>query len=149
MPSEIEAKIIETLKQITERFAGLNIYKTIWAIFSNNLSVSFFGLLFGALLGIFPILALISNGLLIGFVAKKAVLIEGIFVLWKILPHGIFELPAVLISMSLGIKLGFQIFKKDAFKNNARNSFYVFFLIVVPLLAIAAIIEGILVFLVK
>ena len=40
-----------------------------------------------------------SQGELINF-------IEGILVLWRLLPHGIFELPAIFISLGLGLKLG-------------------------------------------
>ncbi|VVB79652.1 Stage II sporulation protein M [uncultured archaeon] len=149
MPSNLETKFLEMLKQIAERFNGLNVYQTVWLIFSNNLTVSFLVLVLGSILGIFTIATLISNGLIIGYVARKAVSLNGIIVLWKLFPHGIFELPAVLISMALGIKLGFQLFKKGAFKFNLKNSLYTFFLIVVPLLAIAAIIEGLLVFFIK
>ena len=64
---------------------------------------------------------------------------EGIFILWRLLPHGIFEIPAILISTSLGIRLGTD-FKN--FKKNLKSAIRVFLLIIVPLLVIAGIIEG-------
>jgi stage II sporulation protein M len=149
LPGEFESRLLAMLKEIAERFVGLNLFETIWKIFSNNLLVSLMALILGVFFGIFPILATISNGILVGFVARKAVDAEGILILWRLMPHGIFELPAVFISISLGIKLGFELMKKDSLKENFRNSIYVFVFIVVPLLAIAALIEGLLVFYVR
>ncbi|MBP7708543.1 stage II sporulation protein M [Candidatus Pacearchaeota archaeon] len=148
-PIEITNQILVLLKQMVSKFSSLNVYQTIWAIFSNNLLVSFLVLILGVFLGIFPLLALVSNGFILGFVAKKAIEVDGFIILWKLFPHGIFELPAVLISIALGIKIGFELFKKDKFRHNLKNSLFTFFYIVFPLLIIAAIIEGILVFLVK
>ena len=73
-------------------------------------------------------------------------------VLWRIFPHGIFELPAVFISLGLGLKLGTFIFQRNKLKAFAEffwNSLRVFLFIVLPLLIIAAIIEGSLIFLLE
>ena len=74
----------------------------------------------------------------------------GFFEMWRLLPHGIFELPAVFISLGLGIRLGTTLFNRNV-KNidkeifrRLRNSFKVFIFIVLPLLVVAAIIEGVL-----
>lgn len=88
-PANIEADIIDFLKSIMLRFDGLSITQTIWEIFSNNLSASFFGLILGFLL-FTPFITTLLNGYLVGFVAEKAVSEAGIFILWRILPHGIF-----------------------------------------------------------
>ena len=91
----------------------------------------------------------IFNGYLVGFVARMSVDAGGIGVLWKLFPHGIFELPAVIMSIGIGMKMGIDIFRKDK-KQIARNfkealRFLIF--VVLPLLIIAGIIEGILIFL--
>ena len=114
-------------------------------IFLNNIQSSFTGMLFGIILGIFPIIAVIVNGYLVGFVSAKAVEVGGMSILLQLLPHGIFELPALFISLGLGLKLGTFIFKKNKFKTLGSylvKSMKVFFFIVIPLLAIAAVIEG-------
>ena len=58
-------------------------------------------------------------------------------------------LPAVLISMGLGVWLGFSILKQGAswkkFKINFVDGLRVFVFIVLPLLVIAGVIEGFLV----
>ncbi len=114
-------------------------------IFLNNLQSSFYGMIFGVLLGIFPMIAAIANGYLLGFVASISVENGGFLVLWRLLPHGIFELPAVFISLGLGLKFGMFIFQKrklESFREYFFNSLRVFFLIIIPLLIIAGIIEG-------
>jgi stage II sporulation protein M len=119
-------------------------------IFFNNIQSSFIGMLFGIILGIFPVIAAVANGYLLGFVAETTAEEAGIFILWRIFPHGIFELPALFISLGLGLKIGTFIFKKNKLKTLAiylLKSIKVFFYIVVPLLIIAALIEGSLIFL--
>jgi len=91
---------------------------------------------------------IISNGFIPGFVAAITVKQEGIWSLWRLLPHGIFEMPAIFISFGMGIKLGTFIFekeKKKTFIEYFKKSMLVFFTIIVPLLVVAAIIETILI----
>lgn len=148
VPADTEKLLLDSIRQIAEKFVGLNAFETIWAIFFNNLNVSFLIILSGIFFGIIPLFMLLSNGFIVGFVAQKVVSAEGLLTLWKLLPHGIFEIPAVLISAGLGIKIGFEILsKKGSFRDNVRKSFLSFVLIVIPLLIIAAIIEGSLIFL--
>ena len=145
-------------------------------------------MIFGIVLGIFSIITAIANGYLLGFVSLLVVKQAGISVLWKLFPHGIFELPALFISLGLGLRLGFWLFyepikfywknnklilssfilfyfpslistllfdskfkkimgtKFEDFKNYLLNSLRVFIFVVIPLLILAAIIEGTLIF---
>ena len=102
----------------------------------------------GVLFGIFPVAAAVTNGYLIGFVSRYAVEEYGIFVLWRLLPHGIFELPAIIISIGIGLKLGLDFLLKDKrkqFKKDFKEAMRFFLFSIIPLLVVAAIIEGILV----
>ena len=151
VPAEIEKQILDILKNLLEQTQGMSGIELSWFIFTNNLQASFFGLIFGIILGIFPFLISVSNGYLLGLVAKKSVEFDGIFSLWKIFPHGVFELPAVFISLGLGMKFGSILFQKkklENFKTFFERGLKVFFFIVIPLLIIAALIEGILIVLV-
>jgi len=141
--------ILDFIEKLLEQTKGMSPGELIKFIFLNNLQASFFGLIFGTVLGIFPVLATIANGYVLGFVGAMSVEAGNIFVLWRILPHGIFELPAVFISLGLGLKLGSFIFRKEKgkfFRECFWSSLRVFFFVVVPLLVIAAIIEGFLIF---
>ena len=67
---------------------------------------------FGVLLGIFPLMSVIANGYLLGFVVAASVRSQGILILWRLFPHGIFEIPALFLSLGLGLKMGTFIFQK-------------------------------------
>ncbi len=146
-PASIVELIKQYVKDILEKTGDLSGIGLIGFIFWNNFQTSLFAMLLGIVLGIFPALVIIINGYLLGFISKIGVESEGISVLWKLVPHGIFELPAVFISIALGLKLGMFMLKKD--KRTIGDYFFdslrVFLLIITPLLIIAAIIEGILI----
>ncbi|MEX0932724.1 MAG: stage II sporulation protein M [Candidatus Pacearchaeota archaeon] len=191
-PEEISQKIFEFIEELLRRTEGLSQIGLIAYIFFNNLQSSFFGMFFGVFLGIFPIINAILNGYLVGFVASLAVEQEGIWILWRLVPHGVFELPAIFISLGLGLRIGvlsiswfiikpikfywkenklilllFILFYLPAlivnlildkkfrksmkknypdFKNNLKKAILAFAFVVLPLLIIAAIIEGILIY---
>lgn len=141
--------LIEFIKKFVEEILtkteGMSFIQLFIFILENNLMTAFVGLLFGVFFGLFPLLLAFLNGYIIGFVANFSVASAGIFSLWKLLPHGIFELPALIISLGLGLKLGMFIFaknKKKRFLYDLKNSLRVFVFVIIPLLIIAGIIEA-------
>lgn len=149
-PDFIQKQIMDFIKNLLESTKDMSAVELIRFITLNNLQSTLFGIFLGIILGIFPIISAISNGYLLGYVSSLSVAQSGILSLWKLLPHGIFEIPAVFLSLGLGLKLGTFIFKKEKIKTLKKyviNSLKVFLLIVIPLLIIAGIIEGILVYL--
>ncbi len=149
---EIQQIINEFIQKLMELTEGMSQSELISFIFVNNLQSSFFGMIFGIVFGIYPIVSAIVNGYLLGYVAIAVVNAESFLSLWRIFPHGIFELPAVFISLGMGLKLGTFVFQKQKWKS-LKSSFFssikVFFFIILPLLIIAAIIEGTLIFFTK
>ena len=144
-PSGISEKILVFLVELLELTKGMGAGELTWFIFSNNLKSSLLGILGGIVLGIFPFISSLLNGYVVGFVGKVGVMEAGPLILWRLVPHGIFELPAIFISFGLGMKFGTFVFKKkrlEAFRDYFWNSIRVFVLVVLPLLIIAAIIEG-------
>jgi stage II sporulation protein M len=151
-PQFIYDVIINYIKDLLAETENMSLSDIIPFIIFNNLQSTFFGILFGIFFGIFPIANAIINGYMLGFVSSISIANEGILTLWRLLPHGIFELPAVFISLGLGLKIGMFIFQKNklkSLKNYLINSFKVFLLIIIPLLIIAGIIEGTLISLLK
>ena len=145
---QIEEAITTFIKELIEKTKDLSQTELISFIFTNNIQSSFFGMIFGIVFGIFPIITSILNGYILGYIASIATETEGILSLWRIFPHGIFELPAIFISLGLGLKLSTFIFQKQKIKSlkiYLTNSIKTFILIIIPLLIIAAIIEGILI----
>jgi len=159
-PIFFREEILDMLRLLILELDGFGTLKLIWFIFLNNLQASFFAMMFGIFLGLFPLLVCVLNGYLLGFVAHEAVAAEGILMMWRILPHGIFELPAVIFSIGIGLRLGLQVIGRgigklrgDAAHVGASGDvgyvfveglrFFVF--VVIPLLVLAGIIEGILI----
>jgi len=152
VPSAVYGKIIDYIKGILEQTKGMSLGQIIFFIIVNNLQSTFLGIFLGAVIGIFPVINTVLNGYILGVVSSMSINESGILSLWRLFPHGIFELPAVLISLGLGLKFGTFIFKKDrfgSFKNYLINSLRIFLLVVIPLLIIAGIIEGSLIVFVK
>ena len=145
VPDSIATEIMKMLEEILKKTEGLSQFELIRFIFFNNIQSSFFGLILGIFLGIFPMIFAAFNGYVLGFVADKAVEAGGVGVLWKLLPHGIFELPAIFISLGMGFRFGIFVLKNsklESFKLHVYDLITVFVFIVIPLLILAAIIEG-------
>lgn len=148
-PGIIEQRILEFMKELLLKTEGMSQGELISFIFFNNLQASFFGMIFGVAFGIFSVVSTILNGYIVGYVSSMSMEVAGPKVLLNLVPHGIFELPALFISLGLGLKLGTFIFEKEkieTLKKYALESLRVFVFIVIPLLIIAAIIEGSLIF---
>lgn len=146
---DILRKLLEDIIAQTE---GMNFIQLFVFIFQNNFMTSLFGLILGIILGLFPLLLSFLNGYFLGFVSKLSVTMGGASSLWRLLPHGIFEMPALIISLGLGLKLGMFVFakkgkRKKQLKYDLENSLRVFLFVVIPLLLIAGIIETALIFL--
>lgn len=138
----------DVLAGIVDETEGLSASGLIVYIFANNFQSSLYGMLFGVLIGLFPIGATVLNGTLIGYVLRLSWNLTGASEFWRLLPHGIFELPAVFIALGLGIRLGGWVFAKEKVKMLAHHLYHsllVFVLIIVPLLVLAAVIEGLLI----
>ena len=144
-PQFLYDKIIAFIQDLVKQTQGMSQLQIIEFIISNNVKSTFFILIFGAIAGVFPLVSAVANGYMLGFVSFLSVRADGILTLWRLLPHGIFELPAVFISLGLGLKTGSFIFQKNKIKSLREyfiKSLKVFFLIIIPLLLIAGIIEG-------
>jgi stage II sporulation protein M len=140
------------LREIIFQIQGMNALEITSFILRNNSGSAFFGLIFGIAFGVFPIFSSALNGFVLGYVFRALFAVSGVSEFWKILPHGIFELPAVFIALGIGLRLGMYLFvrgKKMRFLEQLKNALLVFLFIIVPLLFVAAVIEGFLISLYK
>ncbi len=148
LPENIQNEIISYFKKLILETQNFNSWEMIEFLFINNSNATFIGLFSGFLFGIIPFFHAILNGFVLGFASAISVSENGLISLWRLFPHGIFELPAVFISLGLGFKLGSFIFFKNAkkkFREFFIKSINVYVFIILPLLVIAAILEGLLV----
>ena len=141
--------LMKIIREIMQKTRDLGFIQMLAFIISNNVKTSFMGLILGIAFGVFPIFIAVFNGYLLGFVFNKLALEDGLSNSWKILPHGIFELPAFFLSLSLGLRLSYSLFFTKDFKVTLKNCLEIFVLIIIPLLLLAGIIETGLIFLFK
>ena len=117
-------------------------------IFENNVSKLFILLLLGAFAGLIPILSVFANGLLLGIFAQVvSEEISWTFFFLGILPHGIIEIPVLIISSAIGVRIGkvaiWRLFsKKESLLKELFKALKFFILVLVPLIFIAALIEA-------
>ena len=83
-----------------------NVFEFTAQIISNNVlaTVQIIGL--GVLFGLFPIFALIMNGLVLGYVPFYVTGFSALEFFSKIIPHGLIELSALMIAITCGLRLG-------------------------------------------
>lgn len=140
--------IDELLEDLIWQIEGMGAFDLVTFIFQNNVKSAFFALFFGVFLGVIPVINAVFNGIVLGYVLNGVWKVAGFGEFWRLLPHGIFELPAIFISLGLGIKLGMFVFAKKKIKelkSRFIKSMIVFLMIVLPLLVVAAVIEGLLI----
>jgi len=147
-PQFFRAEIFSFIEELMAMLEGKGMFELMGIIFFNNMKASLFAIILGISIGILPLVTGVVNGYLLGFVSREAVAQNGIFVLWQLLPHGIFELPAVLFSIGIGLKIGADMYSGDVgkkLKYNFVEGLRFFAFVVFPLLLIAGIIEGMLI----
>jgi len=137
----------DVFASILAEIEGRNYLQLSFFIIQNNLRTAFFGFLLGILL--LPILALFINGFFTGSILAESIEKSSSLILWRLLPHGIFELPAIIISFAYGIKISLCWLRKNRlrnFKSAYMQAFEVFIYIVMPLIIVAGFIESLLFF---
>lgn len=122
-------------------------------VFSNNTLSLFFVVSFGVVFGISSILSLFSNGAILGilaFFSNGAIPWKDFFL--GIMPHGVIEIPVMLIGCAIGLKIGKAVFdkvfkkKEISIKSEMFSGLGFFFKFLLPFLAVAAAIEVFLTF---
>lgn len=81
-------------------------------IFLNNLQAAAIAFYVGIFFAIIPVFLAFGNGLIVGMVLSMSP--KSLYILLPMLiPHGIFELPAIFLSAAMGIKLGSWILQEN------------------------------------
>lgn len=116
-------------------------------IFQNNVTALFYALLESIVFGLSSIGLIAVNGIIIGvFFILISEKISLAYFIAGIIPHGIFEIPAAIISASMGLKIGVSVVQRARGKSASVlseifSALKYFILIVVPLLFVAALVE--------
>ncbi len=115
-------------------------------VVANNAFKSLLFMIGGLLGGVLPLFFVVFNGFFIGWVAYSLGSTVGLgFVAAGLMPHGIFEIPAIILAMSIGMSLGYALLNRlrgqgDLWRET-RLALGLFINRVLPLLILAAVIE--------
>jgi len=131
------------IDRLRERALDLPWYGLIGFILFNNVRSSIMIILSGFFFISIPLLAM--NGYFIGTAISLSGKPLGIALL-SLVPHGIFEIPALLLSVALGTLISARwLHKPHNFKKMLGQTVRFYGKIILPLLIIAAIIESVLI----
>lgn len=138
-------QLIKIFRPIIE---GPPLLQFFFIFFKNSLTI-FLIILAGILFGILPSLSLFINGQVLGMIfflsqSKMPLLIF----LKATLPHGIIEIPVIIVGSAMGLDLGklliLRVFfkRKENIKGKFNTAFNFFIKVLVPFLLLAAAIES-------
>jgi stage II sporulation protein M len=129
--------------ELAGKFGGINAVTFLSGILIQNLIAAYMTSCIISIWGLVPVLVAILNGLLLGWSITKATLPFST-VITLLLPHGIFEWPAMSIGWGIGTWKGLG-YRFSPVRPNYRERFkkanIVYFTVILPLLLVAAIIE--------
>jgi len=132
--------IFEWIRNLPAPVAALVVY-------ANNLKTAVLAVLFGLGLGVFPLFIIVSNGFLAGLVIYTATAERGVvYIALALLPHGVLEIAMILLSTSVGLRLGNEAAnalrgRKTDIRREFLNGMRTFLYVIVPMLLLAAFIE--------
>lgn len=138
---------LEELEGVVELLKHLSLIQIMFLIFLNNALKSLLILVLGIGFGIVPLLFIVYNGYFLGIFSHKILMEQSLlYLMGGLLPHGIIEIPMVVISAAIGIRLGLkglaslkgeQVYLKEEMITGIKFFFYW----IMPLLFIAAVVE--------
>lgn len=144
---EYAMQSVSGLEELVQMLEGLSPLEIMLLIFINNTIAMFISVLFGIVLGIVPLLVLVLNGFIIGTIVRLLLVDNGLpFIIAGLIPHGIIEIPLLLLSASIGMRIGHEVLralagKPSDIKNVFINGMKFFFYWMIPLIFVAALIE--------
>ncbi|MBI4522347.1 MAG: stage II sporulation protein M [Deltaproteobacteria bacterium] len=146
---DLSAARTEALQEFVRLFLGLPRPYLALAIFLNNGLKTLAVIVAGTLAGILPGVFLLVNGYVLGIVLLSSVESKGVLIsLLAIVPHGLFEFPAILLGTSIGLMLGSHSIKRllrkeeKSLATELARGLRFFLSAILPLLLVAAFIEA-------
>ena len=147
-PSSIRQQMTEVFQAVVGNYRGLAGGMLFFNILVQNVMATIFVLISGVFVGIIPTFAISSNAFGLGVLYRQAAEVAGYSkAALKVLPYGVFEIPALLIAASYGLWLGVTVLRRMRGKEstplgvNIEHAFRRYFAVVFPLLIVAAAIE--------
>ncbi len=151
-PSFTRQQMTDAFQVVADNYRGLAGGKLFFTLLLHNVMATIIVLISGVLVGIIPTFAIGANGFVLGVVYRQTAEVAGYWkAALKVLPHGVFELPALLIAASYGLWLGVTVVRRmrgkesTLLRTHIEHAFRRYFAVVFPLLIVAAGIETVLI----
>jgi uncharacterized membrane protein SpoIIM required for sporulation len=135
----------QAASSLVGKFSGKGGADFIFTLFLHNLVATYITMCLLTWWGLVPMVTAIANGLILGWLVVTATGPSLVDAAVMLVPHGVFEWPAMMITWGVGLWRGAGYrFSADpgTYFQRWKRSNQVFFLIVLPLLLLAAIVEG-------
>ncbi|MDV0446231.1 hypothetical protein MsAg5_00590 [Methanosarcinaceae archaeon Ag5] len=148
--TELSDQLMETISTALGAVDTDSSFQLMIQIFFNNAQIALFAIAFGVVLGLFPLFIILANGIMVGVVSEYIARTAGFaYLLVGIVPHGIIELPMIILSAGVGFRLGAVVFSKlfgrnvtwKLFAQEVSEAGWGFFYFILPLLLLAAVVE--------
>jgi stage II sporulation protein M len=147
--NEVFSASFEWIQELSEGVKDLTGSHPLWisflaffiVIFLNNAFTCFLNIITAPLIGLFPLFSAMINGGLLGWFVHE----EGLIVFGAIAPHGMFELPAYVLSVAIGLRVAREVLKRREerrLKMTLGEGLRVYLTLILPLLILAALIES-------
>ena len=142
----ISLELLEEVMGGLPDLAGFDILQIFFFIVFNNVTKSFLWMVLGVLGGLPPMFFAVLNGFFIGHFSYNVALDYSLgFIAAALIPHGVIEIPTILLSSAAGMGLGYAFINRLRGLGSLRAEFGKAFLLyitkIMPLLILAAVLE--------
>lgn len=145
---ELAGESFNMLSQQFEVIKELHPVMIFLFIFFNNSVKALIATATGFFFGLIPIFFITFNGYIIGLVVYVGGANIGTYqILMRLIPHGVFEVPGILLACSYGLWAGKQFYRRTfrkediSIKSTILQASYKCLRVVFPLLLVAAVVE--------
>jgi len=146
-PLDIFLELWQELGDLLGPLETINPFLLFFIIFVNNAVKALGAIGLGILVGIPPVLFVGINGFILGSVISWAKSVQGLeYVVASIAPHGVIEIPMLMLATALGFMVGLESLKwlrrrESMVKSQLSASLKLYVRVILPGLAVAAVIE--------
>ena len=147
-PEPVSRQVTDSLRSVGDQYRDLSGGTLFFYILLHNVMASLLLLASGLLYGVIPVLAVGANGFVLGVLFREVAATLGTArAAMNVVPHGIFEIPALLFTASYGLWLGILAIRRARGREETplrvtlNRAFERYFAVAFPLLVMAAAIE--------
>jgi stage II sporulation protein M len=148
-PEAVREKLVAVFRAFVAPVRDLSSDRLFLFILVQNTRASFIAVVSGLAFGLLPMVFAAANGFVLGVVCRTAAGVVPIgAVALRILPHGVFELPALFLASAYGLWLGSIVLRRIGGDESPRvgaslkHALRMYLLVILPLLLVAATIEA-------